>query len=388
MKFTCLQENLSKGLSTVVRAVPIKSPLPILSNVLISAEKGRLKLSGTNAETSITTYIGASVEREGSVAIPAKLFRDFVANLHPSTLEAVLDEDLLRVSSEKTKSRFNGVSAAEFPDLPVFPKTGECLILDPKVFSDAVNSVVFSAAADSTRPVFSGVYLSYEDGVLTIAASDGFRLSEKVLKLFELAPERLKPSDPAPERLNAKSRTGPFTTIIPAKVLADIARIFSTSAEPIKFMLNSDENLALFSSEDTLVSSNIIGGEYPDYKRIIPKDSVLEAIFSSAELLDSVKLTNVFAKEAASPVKIKFEDGVMYLTSSSTESGEHQSQINAEVKGESMEVSFNLKYLMDFLTNVKCERLSLKTTGSTKPCLIRVDDEDSYLHIIMPMQAQ
>src|SRR3989344_2342567 len=201
MKFTCLQENLSKGLSTVVRAVPIKSPLPILSNVLISAEKGRLKLSGTNAETSITTYIGASVEREGSVAIPAKLFRDFVANLHPSTLEAVLDEDLLRVSSEKTKSRFNGVSAAEFPDLLVFPKTGECLILAPKVFSDAVNSVDFSAAADSTRPVFSGVYLSYEDGVLTIAASDGFRLSEKVLKLFELAPDRLKPSDPAPEKL-------------------------------------------------------------------------------------------------------------------------------------------------------------------------------------------
>ena len=368
MKFACLQENLSKGLSTVVRAVPLKSSLPILSNVLISAEKGRLKLSGTNAETSITTYVGASVEKEGSITIPAKLFRDFVVNLSPSTLEAVLEEDLLRVSSEKTKSRFNGVAASEFPDLPTFPETGEYLILDPKVFNEAVSSVVFSAAADSSRPVFSGVYLNYEDGVLTIAASDGFRLSEKTL--------------------NTESRMDPFTTIIPAKTLADIARIFSTSAEPIKFMLNTEENLALFSSEDTLVSSNIIGGEYPDYKRIIPKDTVLEAVFSSAELLDSVKLTNVFAKEASSPVKIKFEDGVMYLTSSSTESGEHQSQINAEVKGASMEVSFNLKYLMDFLTNVKGERLSLSTTGSTKPCLIRVDNEKSYLHIIMPMQVQ
>src|SRR3989344_3260580 len=115
MKFTCLQENLSKGLSTVVRAVPIKSSLPILSNVLILAEKGRLKLSGTNAETSITTYVGASVEKEGSIAIPAKLFRDFVVNLHPSTLEAVLEEDLLRVSSEKTKSRFNGVAVTANP---------------------------------------------------------------------------------------------------------------------------------------------------------------------------------------------------------------------------------------------------------------------------------
>lgn len=369
MKFTCLQENLSHGLAIVTKAVPTKSSLPILSNVLITAEDGRIKLSATNLETAITTFVGASTERPGSITVPAKLLRDFISNLSPSTITANLTDEILQIVSEKTKSKFNGVSAEDYPQLPVFSKEVPFIEIDPKVFANAISYVAFAAATDESRPVFTGVYISYESGLLTIAASDGFRLSEKVIEV--------------------KGEATNFTTIIPAKTLIEIARLFSSAQEPIKMTLNTTENLALFLCEDTLIASRILDGQYPDYKRIVPTASVLTAEFLTQELLEAVRLTNVFNKENNNAIKIKFDiSGNIGVAASTQEVGEHQSQINGHVDGENLEIAFNSKYLLDLLNNVKTERMTLTTNGKINPCLIKPVEEGTFIHIIMPMQIQ
>lgn len=367
MKFSVLQENLAKGLQIISKAIPAKSSLPILANVLIATENGRLKLSATNLDTAITTYIGASIDEEGSITIPAKLLKDFVSNLSPSTITAKLDNETLFLSSQKTKSKMNGISSKDYPELPTFPEKSDYLEIEPKVFSSAISLVAFASGADESRPIFTGIYLKYANQLLTFASTDGFRLSERTITLESAVPD--------------------FTAIIPAKTLMEVSRIFSSSTEPIKFMLNANENLALFKAEDTFITTRILDGQYPDYKRIIPVESTLKGSFASEDFSEAVKLTNIFAKEGTSTVKIRFDPQLgIRIASLAAESGEHESVIQAEIEGDLTEVAFSTKYVLDFLNNVKTERIIFFTNGNTAPCVLKSDALEGFLHIIMPMQ--
>lgn len=368
MKFSCLQENLSKGLQIVTRAVPVKSSLPILANVLISTEKGRVKLSATNLETAITTYIGASVKEEGAITVPAKLLKEFVTNLPPSTIEVHLDNDILYIASQKTKSKFNGNSAADYPELPTFPEDSKVVSIDPRLFDEAVSVVAFASGSDTSRPIFTGVYLNLSGDKLVLTSTDGFRLSEKII--------------------DVKNNTKDFSVIIPAKTLAEVSKIFSVSVEPIKFTLNSEENLALFEAEDTFVATRTIDGNYLDYKRIIPTSHLLKAVFSAADFLEAVRLTNIFAKEGNNTLKIRFdpEQSLIKVASLSEETGENESQFAAELEGELLDIAFNSKYLLEFLGNVKTERISFKTNGNVAACVLEPEDHANFIHIIMPLQ--
>ncbi len=367
MKFSILQENLEKALQIVSKAVPVKGSLPILTNILFSTEDGKLKLSATNLETAITTYVPCSIQQEGSITIPAKLIREFVGNLPDGTINATLEGHILSLASNKTKSKFNGMGAEDYPELPVFPTKGNLVELDPKVLSDTISFVAFAAGTDDSRPIFSGIYLNCDGKILTIAATDGFRLSEKILTL--------------------KKEVESFSAVIPAKTLLEVSRVFSSSAEPVLFALNENENLALFRSEDTTIATRILDGEYPNYKKIIPQDKVITANFTTGEFLEAVKLTNVFAKEGDNAIKVRFDpDGQIKVTSLAEEAGEHTSQLDAQIDGELMEIAFNSKYLLDYLNNIKTEQINFFTNGNVSPCLFRSDIHENFIHIIMPMQ--
>ncbi len=370
MKFICLQENFAKGLGIVSKAVPTKSTFPLLSNVLISAVDGRIRLAATDYETFITTYVGGSVEAEGKAAVPAKLLREFVSTLAPAPIEAVFKDEVLHVVSQKTKVKFNSVDPADFPEVPAFDDAVSCLHIDPKTFEQAVSYVAFAAALDSTRPIFSGVLLQYADGVLTVAASDGFRLSEKVLTLEESA---------MPD----------FSIVLPSRVLMEIARIFASSGESVRFSFNEDSNRALFASEDTTISTGVLEGQFPDYKRIIPTETTLKAQVLATPLLEAVKLASIFAADQTNSVKLVFNpEGSITISSSAQETGDHQSQFEAVIEGEGLEVIFNSKYLLDFLNNVKTEQLVMETTGNNAPCLIKPRGEEGFLHLIMPIRVE
>ena len=239
--------------------------------------------------------------------------------------------------------------------------------LSPKDFSEAIVSVGFSAAIDDSRPILGGILLNYAKGVLTAASADGFRLSERVL--------------------NIESAGEPFNVVIPAKTLLETARVLGGAESSIKFALNTTDSLALFEADGVLITTRILPGAFPDYKKLIPDSTSVSAEFNTADLLEAVKLTHVFAKETNSAVNLTFSpDGVIKLAAVSQESGDNKSEIDASVEGDEIEMSFNARFLLDFLNNSKAERLSFSTKGSMNPGLIKPVDEDGYLHIIMPLR--
>ena len=368
MQFTCLQENLTGALTKVYRAVPTKSELPILSNILITAEDNRLKISATNLSTTIVTHIGASIENEGAITVPAKILRDFVSNISTDTIDARLKDDILHLKSSSTKSKFNGVSAEDYPDLPEEKADLESIELNPTQLFDAVSAVSYSASLDDSRPIFTGIYFSFDGKEITLAASDGFRLSET--------------------KFSAEKKSEPFSVIIPAKTLTDITRVFTGGDENVQLTLDKNSNLAILRQGDTLVATRILDGEYPDYTKIIPEETSTSAEFTTAEFLEAVKLTDIFAKEADSALIMKIDPkGALELVANAQETGEHKSKIKADVVGEEkIEIGFNSKYLLDFLSNNKEERVVVKTNGNSSPCLFHPVGKENYIHIIMPMQ--
>jgi len=368
MKFSVTQEKLAKSLQIVSRAVPTKASLPILSNILIEAKDSNLYLSATNLETAIKTNIGASIDEKGIIAIPARLIKEFVTSLPQTNLSAELKGYVLHLKSDKTKTKFNGIDAQDYPKLPTINDESKFIEIDPKVLEKISQVVTFAAGTDSSKAVFTGIYLQFTKDNLIAAATDGFRLSEFKVEI--------------------KNEIGDSSVLIPAKTLAEISKIFAASTEKVKIYLNDKDNLLLFSSEDTLVATRILDGQYPNYKRIIPSESILSAIFSTEEFSEAVKMTNIFAKEANNTIKVKFDpvEKIIKVSSLAETSGENESIISANVEGELLEIAFNSKYLVDLLNSVKVTTIELKTNGSTAPCLINTPELKEFTHIIMPLQ--
>lgn len=375
MKFNCLQENLSKALTIVGKAISNNPGLPILTNVLLKAEGSELTLSGTDLSTAITVKIGASIDEEGSITVPAKLFSEYVSGLSPTNIQCELEKNILHVTAGKSKFKFNGVDAADYPELPEVPTDAQHIELSPKDFQYCVNLVTFSSSSDSGRPILTGILLNYENEVLTFVGVDGFRLSEKTMPISQKA--------------------GPFSVVIPAKTLQEVARILSSSGDSIKMYINDDDNLVMFESDGALISTRILHGEYPDYKKIIPTEKILKCEFSAEALLEAVRLTHVMAKSTSDSntvpsIKVLFNPtGKIKISSVSEESGAGDVEIDAFVEADAeLEVSFNAKYILDFLTNIKAERFSLETNGGVNPALIRPIswDTEDYIHIVMPMR--
>ena len=204
---------------------------------------------------------------------------------------------------------------------------------------------------------------------MVLAATDGFRLSEKSITV-------------------GKSDAKKFTALIPAKTLAEVSKVFASSTSPLKMVLSENENLALFSSEDTTIATRIIDGQYPDYKKIIPSTATVKAVFNSGEFLEAVRLTTVFVKEGTNnTIKLRVDpEGLIKISSLNNETGTHESEIPAETEGEMLEIAFSSKYLLDFLNNVKGEKINMEASSNSTACIFKTDKTEDFLHIIMPIQ--
>ncbi len=374
MKFTCLQENLVRGLSTVSKAVATRGSLPVLSNVLISAVDGRVKLSATKLETSITTWIGASVEEEGEVTVPSKVFHEFVSNIPPSTISIQGEGAILKVTSDKVSSKFVGIDASEFPNISTEANEVH-LTIDPKVFSDAVMETAFASAADETRPILTGVLITGNESDLYLVGVDGFRLAERVVST------------------DSGKITKEFSAVVPAKILLEVARLTSSMKEPLEVSVNKDGTLAVFKSGDIVVSSRVLDGDFPAYKSLIPaaETRTVKVKMLSKDLASALKLANVFAKDMVTVVKFKIvpDDAAVYILSSNSEVGENSAKIDADVTGENLEIAFNSKYILDALSNVKSDEVVFECSekiGPGVPGILRPSTRDNHIYLIMPMQ--
>jgi DNA polymerase-3 subunit beta len=374
MKVSCLQENLAKGLSIVSRAVASRSTtLPVLSNIMLSTDNGRLKLSATNLEIGINTWIGAKVEQDGAITVPARTFADLVNTLPPDRIDMELSvrTQTLHLLCGRTEANIKGIDAQEFPLIPTPEGTGQILI-EPETLQKMINQVAFAAATDESRPMLTGVLTKFEQEHLTMAAADGFRLSVRSTTI----------STPVAD---------PVQILIPAKALTEMVRISGDQEDPIEITISPTRNQILFHLTNTDLVAQLIDLQFPDYEQIIPKRHNTRTVVNAIDLLKAGRAANIFARESANTARIhvvpggELAPGHISIAARSDETGDNVGEIDATVDGEEVEINFNVRYLLDVLSVVDTPQIILETTTSSSPGVIRLVGDDDFIHIIMPM---
>ena len=374
MKVTVLQENFARGLSIVSRAVSPRSTLPVLANVLIATDEGRLRLSATNLEMGITCWIPARIEQEGSTTAPARTLGDLINALPGDQVQLMLDTQTqsLHVQSGASNNDIKCIDAQEFPPLPV-PDMEGAIQLNVVDFKEMIHQVAFAASTDEARPVLMGVLMQIEKDKVTMAAADGFRLSVRKATL----------SSPAPNPLNA---------IIPARALSELARIASDGEEMISMIVPKGRGQVVFRVKDVELVSQLIDGAFPDYQQIIPRSYKSRTLISTASLLKACKQAEIFAREGSNVARLDIKasssgsaSGEVEMSATSEETGKNETIVEATVDGGGVLIAFNVKFLREVLEIIRSPNVALETAASNAPGVIRPVGDDDFLHVIMPM---
>ena len=379
MKVICLQENLSAALADVGRAVASRTPLPITSNVLISTDGGRLRLSATNLELTITTWIGAKVEEEGVVTVPARLLGEFVGSL-PSEevhLTGAPGGKSLKVTCARFQANIAGTDPEEFPPTPTV-EDGFEVNIGTDLLKQAIDGVAFAAATEDSRPVLTGVQIEIKDGGLVLAAADGFRLAVHETKLADEVPES-------------------SAIIVPAKSLQEVSRLASGKDYPVKIKVNEGKTQVLFQFETAAVVSQLIQGTFPNYSQLVPKEHVSKTTVDVGEFARATRAASIFARDGSGIVRLQTseseEDGIggLSVSARSEEVGDNQGEVTATIEGDPAKIAFNSKYLTEVLSVLGHGMVALETSSPSSPGVLRPlspSEGVSYVHVIMPMFVQ
>jgi DNA polymerase-3 subunit beta len=374
MKVTVLQENLARGLGTVSKAVSPRSTLPVLANILIASDEGRLRLSATNLEIGITCWIPARIDEEGSTTVPARTFSDLVSTLPSDQVLLKLDPSTqtLNVRGGTSTNDIKCIDAQEFPPLPV-PDFEGAVQINVGDFREMIHQVAFAASSDEARPVLMGVLVQVDKDKLTMAAADGFRLSVRRAVL----------SMPAAASVSA---------IVPAQALKELARVASDGEEPIYMVMPKGRGQVVFRVKDVEVVSQLIDGTFPDYQQIIPRSYKSRTLVSTASLLKACKQAEIFAREGSNVARfnIKTAQGEMQpseveISATSEETGKNETIVEATVDGGGLLIAFNVKFLREALEVIRTPNVALETSAPNAPGVVKPVGDDQFLHVIMPM---
>ncbi|NJO05189.1 MAG: DNA polymerase III subunit beta [Chloroflexaceae bacterium] len=378
MKLSCLQENLKRGLSTVSHAVAGKSPLPVLSNILLATDGGRLKLAATDLEIGITCWIGARVEENGAITVPAKLFTDVINNLPNDKVTLTLDArtQSLKVECGRFTSNIKGIEADEFPPIPTIDDREPTVKLPPDILRHAIDQVAFAAANDESRPVLTGVLMRLHDTMVVLAAADGYRLATRTIAVPVGA------INPAPE-------SNEF--IIPARALSELARTLGDTNADVSITATASGGQVLFHTENVDLVSRLIDGKFPDFERIIPPSYQTRTLLDTQELSKAVKLAALFASASQNVVKLTMESGgdlgpgKLIISANAAEVGDNQGELDGLVSGAGGQIALNVKFLNEALSVIKTPQVALETQSAQSPGVFKPVGQDDYVHIIMPM---
>lgn len=379
MKLSCLQQNLSRGLGIVGRAVATRSTLPITQNILLATEQSRLKLAATNLEMATTCWIGAKVEQEGAITIPARLLIDFVNSLPNDLIEVTLppDSHTLELKSGRFQAHINGIDAEDFPPIPQV-SDGVTTNIGASALREAITQVVFAAATEESRPVLTGINTEFEGEQLNLAAADGFRLAVHKTTLGSAVSQKT-------------------SVIIPARSISELNRLVGDQEEPVEIVTNQQKSQILFRLKDTELVSQLIQGSFPNYSQVIPQSYTTRAVVDINQFLQVIKMSSIFARDASGIVRLvinqgnELTPGKITASAQAEEVGGNVSEIDALVDGEEAKIAFNVKYLSDvlsFLHQDETTQVALEVTTPSSPGVIRPIGVDNYVYVIMPMFVQ
>lgn len=367
MRIICTQENLNHGLSIVSQAVGTDATLPVLANVLIQTENGQLKLSGTDIKTGITVKIRGKVEEAGSVTVPAKLLAEYVRSLPQENINLHSQDKILKISCGDFNASLNGIDPDEFPLIPKIKNKQICSV-NASDLVQMISKVVFAAASDESRPELAGIFLSFTDNQLVLAATDSYRLAEGIIG-------------------GAKIEGKPQKAIVPARTFTELLHIIGQDTEE-KITISLSENEMMFEYGDSSLVTRLVEGQYPDYKQIIPDSFQTQACYDRDQLLQSIKVTGLFAREGANDIRFEFNVPAQTtsLEASSSQVGKNTSKVKAKIKGETSDVIFNYRYLLDGLNCIKDEQVQFLTNSSSGPGVFKSSKKDGYTYVVMPIK--
>ena len=366
MELTVTQENLSRALASCSRVASSKAQLPILSNILLRTDGHRLMVAATNLEIASSQLIGAKIANEGAITIPARLITEFVGSLPRTTVTLKVEGNHLHITADGYNSTINGAVADDFPELPTInEKTAVSYAITTADLKQAITQTILTASSDSTRPVLTGVYWHSHDGALYLAATDGYRLSQKRL-------------------VETKSDVA---AIIPTSTLQEVLRTINDDIAEVEVLF--DETQVRFRLNDAEITSRLIDGNFPDYRQLIPASSESIVTLPRADFSQITKVAGLFARASGGSITITADagKGLLSLHSVASELGENTSEVAAVVTADG-QVTLNSRYLIDALGVIDNPEIIFRFSGKLSPCVLSSSDTNGdYHHIIMPLKS-
>lgn len=374
MNFTILAKELKRGLTITEKITGKNLTLPILNNLLIEALPNFIKISSTDLEVGIEWWGQCKTEKEGSATVPAKFFSQLAGSLSEEKINIKNKGNNLLIEGKNIKTQIKGFSSEEFPIIPKFLKD-IYIELEGKKLKDGLISVVDMASVSQVKPEISGIYFSFNKGNIKLVATDSFRLAEKTIKddiknLFEKEINFILPQKTTKELIN----------ILPEEEGKKIRVYFSESQVMFETFLPNSTH-----SEINLVSRQI-DGEYPSYEEIIPKVSKTKIVLNKEEFAKQIKMAGLFGGKT-SEVVIKIEEKNIEIKSQDDEIGESELSMPAVTEGDPIKISFNYRYILDALANIKSSEISFEMQGNDGPALIKPIGDASYQYVIMPIRV-
>lgn len=363
MKVECDVEKIKYAISQVERVTGKNLTLPVLNSILIIASSTGLKLRAMNLSLGVEVEVPAKIEKEGILAITGSILSQTFSNIFQKeniTLEG-LDGNLL-IKTKRNKIKLKGQPYDDFPTIPIVE--GDGFEVEAKKFIDGIKSVYYSAAPTDIKPEISSVCIYTLENDLVFVSTDSFRLAEKKTKI--------------------KIDNEINKILIPYKNISEIIRIFGEISGNLKVLFN--KNQISITYNNIYLTSRVIDGNFPDYRQIIPKTNTTEVVVLKQDLLNALKLSNIFAdKFNQVNLNVKSKEKLFEVSSQSTDIGENKTALDVSIKGDDVELSFNYKYFLDCFNSINTDSLSIKMNEPTKPIVITPVGDNSFTYLIMPM---
>jgi len=369
MKISLLQHDLSVGLALVSRFVATRGQLPVLSHVLIEAHGADIVLSATNLEQGLRVRVAGKVETEGSITVPAKNFSELVNSFESAPVLLSVSSDRLKIQCGSYSGSMSGISSAEFPSFARATSDKPAFLIRKDMLLNVAARVAFAAANEESRPVLTGVQWRSESGTLYLTATDGFRMSRFMI------------SDPEAFAVDQK-------LIFPAKTIQELSKIVTDGKkETVEVYVSGDENQVVFVYDTVQLVSRLLEGNFPDVTKIIPTEYTYRVFVDTSALIRAIRTASVFARESNNIVRFRLNTDRVTVFAAASQTGEGQVEIDAEASGGDLEVAFNFRYVMDYLTSFSSERVIFESTGALAPGVWKQEGNDQFVYIVMPVRV-
>ncbi len=373
MKVEVLKENLKSGLNITERVAGKNLSLPILNNILINTEDSFLNLISTDLEIVIKLWILSKILKNGKVVVPARLFSGFISSLPNEKILIESKDNNLNIECNNLKANIQGYNPEDFPIIPEFNNV-DYLEVDNEKLCQSISQVVDIPINSQSRPEISGVYFNFFKNNIKVVSTDSFRLAEKIITL---------------EKPVKKEQS----FILPQRSVREILNILDGKRGVIKIFFSNNQVLFELPMEEIKhpliqIISRLIDGEYPNYQDIIPNKFKTSVILKKDEFFNQIKTASLFSdKNNEVKILVNKEKGEVEILSKNPNIGENKSTILAKIDGDSISMSFNYKFLIDGLSNIKSSEVVFDISKEEGACVLKPVGDFSYIYVVMPIKS-